>query len=328
MQRTTVTIGLWIGLTMVMTSAGYAQGQCLAGGECPIGDSTTFSRRKTEKGKLLYWATRKLAMELNYSSVPTGITRDDFREVVRTAQSTWSNVGCTNFEFDDQLQDTPDTATNLSKEGFDGSRCEAKFGVSTSQADCINRIVFRTSKNPDDPLYWPQDPSDPMWQKNCTQDDCRGSNPQGTLALTTTVFNEATGRIIDADMDINAANYQWTMDKIDLDEFGGFTDKVQLQSVMTHELGHVLGFGHICGTVDSIMEPCYQWNVDQLNKDNDENAICTTYPWDSITPESGTVILSGIEGGCSVVARAPVGFGWLLFSMAWLMWRRRARHAC
>jgi hypothetical protein len=320
MQRTTVTIGLWLGMAVLTTSGALAEEFC------PSGDS--FTRRKTGKGESLYWATRMVSMELNYGSIPNGITRDDFRAVVRKAQSTWSDVGCTNFEFDDQLQDAPSPDTNLTNESFDGSRCESKFGVATNEADCINRIVFRKSPNPDDPLYWPQDPSDPQWQKNCTQDDCRGNNPVGTLALTTTVFNEATGRIIDADMDINAVNYQWIVGDITVPPLGETISTADLQTVMTHELGHVLGFGHICNTLDSIMDPGYRWKQENLSEKHDENAICTTYPWDSITPESGTVILSGIEGGCSVVARAPVGFGWLLFAMAWLMWRRRARHAC
>lgn len=323
MRSLSLAVGLWCGMGLMATSVSVAEEFC------PNAESATFSRRKTAKGELLYWATRSVSLELSYGSVPNGISRDDFRAVVRKAQTTWSNVGCTNFEFDDQLQDAPSTETNLSAETFSNSRCESKFGVATNQADCVNRIVFRTSTNPEDPLYWPQSASDPMWQKNCTQDDCRGNDPMGTLALTTTVFNEATGRIIDADMDINAVNYQWIVGEITVPPTGTEITTADLQTVMTHELGHVLGFGHLCGTTDSIMDPRYRWGVEELNKANDENAICTTYPWDSITPESGTAILSGIEGGCSVAGRSAGVGVWLCLAMvAWLTWRRRARHAC
>lgn len=287
--------------------------------ECPSVDAdsgNTFSRRKTEKGKLLYWATRYVEVEAFLSNTPKGITSEYFKSMIKNAETSWENVGCTNFEFGDQVPDAPSSATNLINDGFDGARCKSQYDISTNAADCINRIVFRTSKDPESPFYWPQSASDPRWVDNCSQDDCTGSNPDGTLALTTTLFNEATGRIIDADMDLNASS-GWTW------------DEYTLGPVMIHEFGHVLGFGHICNTRDSIMDPSYRFEAPTLNEDNDKNAICTTYPWDSITPESGNVILSGIQGGCQVDGPMSPWASWIwLCALACWVLRRRATYAC
>ncbi len=304
-------IGLWGG---VVPATVQAQESCPSATE-----GNSYTRRKTEKNKELYWASRYVEMEVYYSSAPSSISREDFTRATKESQTTWENIGCTNFEFGDQLGDAPSSATNLINSGFNGSRCESQFDISTNQADCVNRIVFRTNRtDPDDPMYWPQDPSDEHWVGNCTQADCKGNSPTRTLALTTTLFNEATGRIIDADMDINAANWHWTMDPSEV----VLDDTLLLQSVMTHEFGHVLGFGHICNTVDSIMNPEYT-GLTTLNEENDENGMCAVYPRYSITPGSGDIILSGIEGGCAVSGLWHSGLSWIWGVFAVLCWRRR-----
>jgi hypothetical protein len=65
----------------------------------------------------------------------------------------------------------------------------------------------------------------------------------GVIALTT-VSSKADGRILDADVEINVAEFRFA----NLDP--GFTGNpltfVDLQTAITHEFGHFLGLGHTC----------------------------------------------------------------------------------
>ncbi|QQR90682.1 MAG: matrixin family metalloprotease [Myxococcales bacterium] len=238
------------------------------------------------------------------SAAPANIDEEGFRNAITTSQQKWEAPGCTNFEFQRPVPKVSDIATNLSDDFFPDSRCGDRFGIPTNAADCINRMVFRTTTDEQDVMSWPQSSTDERWASNSGNGaNGENPNPQQVLALTTTIFNATTGRIIDADMDINAANFSWTLEDIDFPEYDTENNRTvaELQGVMTHELGHVLGFGHMDTETSSIMYPSRFEEIDELNEKNDVNAVCTTYPIDSITPGSGDLILAGIDGGCMLL---------------------------
>jgi hypothetical protein len=81
-----------------------------------------------------------------------------------------------------------------------------------------------------------------------------GANQQAVAAMVYRGNN-----ILDADIKFNAQDFQFFIDG----ESG--VDKVHFRSVVLHELGHVLGLGHIEG-IDSIMNPTFADNTirDQL----------------------------------------------------------------
>jgi MYXO-CTERM domain-containing protein len=64
--------------------------------------------------------------------------------------------------------------------------------------------------------------------------------PSATAA--TTVFATADGRIVDGDTQLNSLTYAWAA----LDADGQPTDKQDLQSALTHEIGHLIGLAHPC----------------------------------------------------------------------------------
>src|SRR5688572_12004570 len=69
---------------------------------------------------------------------------------------------------------------------------------------------------------------------------------ESAVALTS-VFARSDGRIVDADMQINAEWSEWAnldpgFDPYGLDGLFPF----DLQNAVTHEFGHLLGFGHTC----------------------------------------------------------------------------------
>lgn len=61
------------------------------------------------------------------------------------------------------------------------------------------------------------------------------------LALTTVSARTSTGEILDADVEINAFNFTWA----DL-AAGAAGSARDLQSAVTHEIGHVIGLDHTC----------------------------------------------------------------------------------
>ncbi len=62
------------------------------------------------------------------------------------------------------------------------------------------------------------------------------------LAQTSVSARASTGEIIDADIEINAFHFQWT----DSAAHPELTSRHDLQNVLTHEMGHVLGLEHSC----------------------------------------------------------------------------------
>src|SRR4029079_13396771 len=64
--------------------------------------------------------------------------------------------------------------------------------------------------------------------------------PSATAA--TTVFATADGNIVDGDIDLNTLTFSWAV----LDAQGSPSDKQDLQSVLTHEIGHLIGLDHPC----------------------------------------------------------------------------------
>ena len=64
--------------------------------------------------------------------------------------------------------------------------------------------------------------------------------PSATAA--TTVFAGADGRIVDGDTQLNTLTFGWAV----LDAQGNPSDKQDLQSVLTHEIGHLIGLAHPC----------------------------------------------------------------------------------
>lgn len=76
--------------------------------------------------------------------------------------------------------------------------------------------------------------------------DRRGHDPS-MVALTVLWFVDAAGepddgRIVDADISLNDEGFTFSVDAI------GNPDRIDLQSSLVHELGHVLGLDHTCYT--------------------------------------------------------------------------------
>ncbi len=132
-----------------------------------------------------------------------------------------------------------------------------------------------------------------------------------TLAKTNTTFDKKTGRIIYADIEVN------TTRRFAVDEA---SPEIDLQAVMTHEVGHYIGLNH-SRVKQSIMAESYCTLDDRCEKgklaarrlsEDDIAAVCYLFPPDGVEkfPDKS----SGVS--CSSSPRAPVAEGGILAGLA------------
>jgi len=159
--------------------------------------------------------------------------------------------------------------------------------------------------------------------------------------LTVINFDPASGEIWDADIEVNAVDEPLSVG----DPVAGAVD---LDSLLTHEAGHLLGLGHNIIDDTTTMFPGYHTGSIQLRTlaDDDIAGICEIYPpkrkpsSTSCEPRHGFADLCGAlqpapppkanasePGGCSHAAgSAPrPGFLLCLLALSALLVARRAR---
>lgn len=141
-----------------------------------------------------------------------------------------------------------------------------------------------------------------------------------TLALTTVLYDRASGVIVDADTDVNAVTYTLSVG----DPPPAAADDVQ--NTLTHELGHLLGFGHV-GDPEATMYVSAALG-ETIKRDlapDDVRAICETYPTGAPTP---TTLPSPPmpPSSCAVSRRGGALATWVAVMVGIALVRRRAAH--
>lgn len=92
-----------------------------------------------------------------------------------------------------------------------------------------------------------------------------------TLAKTTVTYDTATGEILDADIELNHAFNELTV---------GDDDVVyDLQSILTHEIGHFIGFDHTLAAGATMNAGYDPGSTNQRDLDADDlEGLCSVYP--------------------------------------------------
>jgi hypothetical protein len=105
-----------------------------------------------------------------------------------------------------------------------------------------------------------------------SDDEWPYGNADNTFALTTITFDQ-TGRILDADVELNSFGTNLTLP-------GASRVDGDLQSIITHEAGHFLGLGHETLVKGATMNAGYTPGTTAFRtlEPDDVNGICTIYP--------------------------------------------------
>lgn len=161
------------------------------------------------------------------------LTADEVDGLVRQAFSAWADVDCGGGQ-----------GPGFVVQDLGPANCDKV--EYNSDAGNANIIVFRETS-------WPHPPS-------------AGHD----IALTTTTYDPVTGELLDADMEINAANFDLTTSDTMV--------QYDLPSVLTHESGHFLGLAHSFDPT-ATMRPSYEpGNLDLRHLvADDATAICSLY---------------------------------------------------
>jgi hypothetical protein len=175
-------------------------------------------------------------------------------------------------------------------------------------------------------------------------DDWTYRGIDGTLAKTTVTFDGTSGEILDADIEINSAYNNLSV--------GDAKVEYDLQSIVTHEIGHMIGLAH-SSDFSATMFAAYDPGTTELRTlaGDDVKAVCAAYPPGRAascdpTPRGGLSLdcpaveasggcassasspgVPGMPGTATTTGRGEAGYTALLAGAfgAWALWRRRVR---
>ena len=154
--------------------------------------------------------------------------------------------------------------------------------------------------------------------------DCWDFSP-GTLAITTTTYNTRTGKLYDADLEMNSAEHLFTtVDSPPCDgEVLPTCVSVDVQNTATHEFGHALGLAHSPDPRSTMFAGAAPGETSKrVLDDGSEEFVCTAYPQGTLSRDCDGSPIDLSEGGGSCSA-APVGLLGLVLAAARLGRRRR-----
>ncbi|MFT3921287.1 MAG: matrixin family metalloprotease [Myxococcales bacterium] len=247
------------------------------------------------------WSSSCLSFSIDPNAVSAQVGEEAARRMLRAAFDTWQNVQC-----------PPNgLPPSLHVDSRFGDTFCARVEYNPDQGNA-NAILFREGE-------WPYyDSGQP-------------------LATTSVRYDEATGQLLDADMEINASNPL----NVDSTQSKSLELRWDLQSILTHEAGHFLGLDH-SRVPGSIMKFSIQpLEISRTLGQDDVDAICALYPPDAPAacepePRGGFSPLCGMDptsgGACAVAqprerpgAESSALGGLVLMLAGCFVHRRRAR---
>lgn len=215
----------------------------------------------------------------------------------------------------------------------EGARSASRsVGWVSGRNDNQNLVLYRAAKCeglvPRTDTCWVDD--------NCgNKFDCWQYSAEA-LAITTSNFDPKTGRLLDADIELDQANYVFTVVDSPVcprDPSGKIICALNcvctdIQNTMTHEVGHLLGLDHTLAS-GSIMVP--RADSGELSKRTIDNGsaqfVCDVYPKGDVAKDCVTKPYNDVLGkayGCGCSSAALPGL--LGLGAVWVWWRGRRKH--
>jgi hypothetical protein len=238
-------------------------------------------------GKALYWGLSAVPFFVQADGSPKNhIEASAFEKVIATAFDTWSSANCGAGQHP--------SISAMSAGQTPSSMVEYAVGQPNA-----NIFVFR-------------------------DDEWMATIPGSALALTTVSYDSSTGKILDADVEVNGTGGNITN--------GRPTDGADLPSIITHEIGHFIGLDH-SPKPSATMFITYKagsGNLRVLDPD-DVAGVCAIYPPRgkyTAGPETVDIVTPPLAA-CALAAAAKPGNGagllWAVFGLAALCVRTRSR---
>jgi hypothetical protein len=252
-------------------------------------------------GKPLAWRSSCVSFSMNEAAL-AGYDMELAHDLLMRAFKTWQDVRC-----------SPDGAhPSITVEETFGPTLCTRVEFNPNQGNS-NGILFREE-----------------WEH-------RGSGE--ALGVTKVSFDDATGAILDADMEINASFHLLLPDDVQTKAI--IVDQYDLLTILTHEAGHFLGLDHSRVAGSSMKLAFNSREVQRDLGEDDIKAICKLYPPDAKTtcderPTGGFSAQCGMDptsGGACSLAEPPrdrgtsslpaQGLGVALIALLGRWWRRR-----
>lgn len=268
--------------------------------------ASAFVRSRTGSGgQCIQWEERVIPWTMNERGHPR-LGYERAHEAFRRSFEAWEEVACTDLVFHDL-----------------SPSAETRVGYREGEAP-DNLMIFREEDCRD-----AAGPNAPCHETgSCANEfDC-WEHGRTVIAVTTTTFYRGSGEIVDADIEMNAAWFDFT--DADGPPCGrGQTQgcvATDIQNTATHEIGHLLGLDHTPVRDATMFASASRGETEKRRLSEDDIAgICTIYPAGEPTAYCASFDLEERGGGCGC-ASGGGGLGEIGLLLAGLaIWRRGRR---
>jgi hypothetical protein len=243
--------------------------------------------RTSDTGPSLAWPTREITMRVTEGD-GSELSEADLDSAVRFSANAWNDVPCSDF-----VVIVGDT-TRERRAGFDWAE----------GADSPANVHIVTWRSGD-----PDDLAD-TWL-----------HPVSALAITTVTYVRTSGRILDADIEMNDGRFTFTT----CDPAENCIVRHDLKNTLVHEMGHVVGLDHPPVNQPLVEDATMYSSAPEGETkkrtlaDDDVDGICALYPVDAPTgecygvqpvdPPDIVVRETGCGGGSLAVIGLPLVVG-------------------